>query len=354
MPRSWHISPLLVALLAAACSAPAAPFELTRAEQLEHDGDDAKALVAYDAAAARCRPGAERPLKRKDRARWCARVLLGRASALERLDRLEEAAIAYEQVALLATTTPDVPHPAAAAGLVDAGRLRLDLGQIEKAYSLFWAAILVYPDEAVSDEALRAIVRDGRARDAGLLYVGLTDAFVRLRDTEIADNLLVALADLAQTELGDPGAAIDVYDRLAADYPKSPLFDEALWKAANLARGQGDAAGAMRRLRALLATRDWAFLVGSNHSVYLDDGQLLAGVIRRDDQGDPRGALGEFGLVEKHYPDSILRDDALWEMAVTYDRLGDEVARCRTLVKLRAKYPDSKYLIELGSEACPE
>src|SRR2546429_589135 len=69
---------------------------------------------------------------------------------------------------------------------------------------------------------------------------------------------------------------------LAAGYRRSSLRDDALWRAAHLLREHGDAAGALARLRLLLATRRRALITGSYNSEWLDDAQLLVGRIQLD------------------------------------------------------------------------
>jgi tetratricopeptide (TPR) repeat protein len=330
-----------------ACSAPAKPFELAMAEELERHDDDTKTLAAYEKATRICWK-----LKRRDRTRWCPRILIGHAQTLERLGRREDAARAYEWVALGATEGPDVGPEPAAIGLTEAARLHFALGHVEKAYSLAWAAIINYPEEFTTDVALRMLVKDGRARDPERLYLALVETYVRLEKTELADNLLAALADLAEKELRDPAGAIDVWDRLA-ERKDSSLRDEALWRAALLVRARKDPHGAIRRLRALLATQEHSYLVGSYDSVHLDDAQLLVGIILRDDLGEPRAALHEFALVERRFKATILGDDALWETAVTYEQLGEDQGRCRALRELEARFPDSRYLIGLQF-VCPD
>jgi len=76
--------------------------------------------------------------------------------------------------------------------------------------------------------------------------------------------------------------------------------------------------------------------------------------VLRDSLHDLAGAAAAFRQLPKDYPASILRDDALFELAVTLGKAGDTAGRCaaqRELVKLE---PDSKYvprLAELGP--CP-
>jgi len=294
---------LICAGLAAACSAPAPPPDLARAERLEHGGHDDLALAAYDAAAAAC--VRERHAGR--RARWCSAARWGRAATLERMGRAAGAAAAYAEL----YGDPDVLPATQAAGLAAAGRLELGLGRDARGYDLLWQAIASFPEDTAADDALRLVLRDGRRRDPRQLYGVLGDLYVRLQATAVADNLIFAMATLAREDLGDPGEARRLYDVVADAHPKSPLFDDALWEAARLAEAARDWPAALDHYRRILATRERSLFIGSYHSRYLDDAQVAAGRLLRDALGDPRGAARELEKVERDYPTSTLRDNTL-------------------------------------------
>jgi len=330
----------LPALLLAACSAPALLPDLGRAEQHVHAGEWDQALAAYDDAIQTCVQ-----IKDKERARaTCAQAHLGRAELLDRMGRREQAATAYED-------TPDAierdPVPSATA-VYRAGKIRLDLGQDEKGYALLWRAITDFPDTPSADYALRDILIDGRRRDPRQLYQLLGQLAERLEDTEIGDNLLYSMADLARNELADPKQALALYDRIAETWPKGALFDDSLWHGAALARAAGDARGAVARYRRLLSTREVAWFGGSYNSEWFDNCWFEIGVTLRDDLGDYDGSLNAFRRLAEDYPRSILLDDAMWERAVTRDRMGDARGACKTLARLHQKWPDSKYELELA------
>ncbi|HWN70585.1 MAG TPA: tetratricopeptide repeat protein [Haliangium sp.] len=343
--RASSVALAAVAVGLAACSGPARPSDLVAAEQAEHGGDFEAALAEYDQAQARCTPAsapgapAARPSRRRREA--CAGAHLQRAELLERMGRVEEAADAYERTAEVLAGDLET----AATATYRAGRLRLDLGQDERAYTLLWRTVTHYPDQAHASDALRLVVLDGRRRNAAQLYEELGKLVTPLAHTGVADSLLRAMADLAEHELGQPRVALSMLDKIIKDYPQSGLRDDAWWHGARLARALGDAAGAVQRLRALLATRQVSFMVGSYFSVWLDDAQLALGRILRDDLGDVRGAVAAFARLPEDYPDSVLIDDARWEIAKSWAAAGDDARACAALDRLGRAHPDSRYEI---------
>jgi TolA-binding protein len=251
---------------------------------------------------------------------------------------------------------PDDPTTASTA-TYRAGRLLLDQHKDVEAWTALWRVVTDWPDEALAADALEALVADGRARNAQALSDQLLKILTPLGDTQVADNILWALADITEKELGNPERARAYYDRIPKDYPKSGLRDDARWHAARLSRALHDPKGAAERLRALLATREVAFGAGSYFSIWLDDAQLELGRILRDDLGDLAGAAAAFRKLPKDYPASILRDDALYELAVTLEKSGDTKGACRAVADLKRLEPESKYIVDAAAIAaelrCP-
>jgi tetratricopeptide (TPR) repeat protein len=326
----------ILAGLAAACSAPATLSELRLAEQRADAGDVDGAVAAYRAAQGKC--GALRPARRARAA--CAEALLGEAEVLEHARRTAPAIQTYLAIPARAGDDP----AAAATAIYRAGRLLLGDRQVVPAWTALWRVVTDFPDEPIAGDALRALVGDGRGRDPRALSDELARLLTPLAETQVADNLLWSLADLAEHELGNPAAARAFYDRIPADYPGSGMRDDARWHAARISRALGDPQGAASRLRALLATREVAIGAGSYFSIWLDDAQLELGKILRDDLHDLPGAARAFRRLPDDYPASILRDDALYELAITLERMRDHTGACDALARLAKQFPDSKYI----------
>jgi TolA-binding protein len=333
-----------IAAILGACSAPATLGDLREAERKADAGDVDGALAAYRTAQTSCRK-----IKSGRRAKSaCADAYLGEAEVLEKAGRTPGAIATY--LAMPAKLPDDTATSAIA--VYRAGELQLKAGQTTAAWTALWRVVTEWPDEAPAGDALRTLLVDGRGRDARALADQMAKILTPLAETEVADNILWSLADLTEHELANPAAARELYDRIPVDHPKSGLRDDARWHAARLSRELHDPQGAAKRLRALLATREVARGAGSYFSIWLDDAQLELGKVLRDDLADYAGAAAAFRRLPKDYPASILRDDALYELAVTLDRAGDKPGACRVIAALAKQAPDSKYLAR-GKELCP-
>jgi tetratricopeptide (TPR) repeat protein len=328
-----------------ACSAPATLSELSTAERRADAGDVDGSVAAYRAAQAKC--GALRPARHAKAT--CASALLGEGEVLERGGRTREAIDAYLAIPARASEDPTT----SATAMQRAGELLLRVGDVTPAWTALWRVVTDWPDEQAAGDAMRALIEDGRRRDARALADQISQLLTQIADTSVGDNLVWSLADLSEHELANLAAARGYYDRIPAEFPKSGLRDDARWHAARISKLLGDPQGAVDRLRALLATREVAYMSGSYFSVWLDDAQLELGRVLRDNLADLPGAIAVFEQLPKHYPASILRDDALFELAVTHARAGDPAKACATFTKLAAQSPESKYLARRAEVPCP-
>jgi TolA-binding protein len=332
-----------------ACSAPATLPELVRAEKLADRGDVDGAVAAYREAQIGCKR--LQPPRRATAA--CGEALLGEAQTLEHAGRIDAAIAAYLAIPGRA---PDDPLTGSTA-TYRAGELLLRQDKIVDAWSALWRVVTDWPDEALAGDALKTLVADGRRRDARALADEIGKLITPLAETAVADNLIWALADLSEHELANSETARALYDRIPLDHSQSGFRDDARWHAARLSRVLGDPKGAAERLRALLATREVAIGAGSYFSIWLDDAQLELGKILRDDLKDLPGAAAAFRRLPEDYPASILKDDALYELAVTLKAVGDTAGACRAIAELKKQEPDSKYVDDaaaVGAElGCP-
>ncbi len=326
------------------CSAPATLPELKTAEARADQGDTDGALAAYRAAQQKC--GDLRPERRAKAA--CGEALLGEAEVFDHAGRTQEAIDTY--LAIPSKLRDD--DVTASVAVYRAGELLLKAGKTQEAWTALWRVVTEWPDEPSASDALKTLLVDGRGRDARTLGEQLASLLSTLATTEVADNLLWSLADITEHELGSLEGARALYDRIPVDYPRSGLRDDARWHAARISKAMKDPQGAVTRLKGLLATREVAFGAGSYFSIWLDDAQLELGRVLRDEIRDLPAAMAAFRKLPKHYPASILKDDALYELAITQDKASDHAGACESLKKLGKQSPDSKYL-RRGDVTCP-
>lgn len=321
-----------------ACSAPAQISELRNAEAHERAGRHDEALGAYLRAQERCHT-IDSPRMRKQS---CTAAHLQYAELLVTLKREREAIDAYRDAEVALAKQ----GPAAAQACYATAEIYASLGEVEKSYEFFWRTVTNYPNEGFAADAMKRILRDGRRRAPKQLRAELQELSASLSHTHVSDNILEALAQLEEVEFESPKTALHYYDMLVRAHPESGFFDDALWHGARLSRALGDGAGAATRLRKLLSTRVVALGAGSYFSIWLDDALLELGLVLRDDLQDYDGAIKAFARMPSDYPDSILRDDALFERAATKAKAGLTKQACKDLSKLLQKYPESKYELE--------
>lgn len=336
--RSPAALALALALAAGACSASPQLPELEEAEHLEREGHHEAALEAYERAATTCRAIGDGDRRRAR----CGEAHLHRAELLERLQRQREAADAYLEV----PRSVDEPQ-AAARATYNAGRIFLELGESEAGYDQLWLTITEYPNQLAAADAVKLLRDDGRRRAPRELYGVFRQLWSVLPDAEVAPHLTFAMAEIAEEDLGDPRAALELYDEIAESYPDSPLYDDALWRGGGLARELGDPRGAIRRYRELEETRDKLPLgFGVARSPHLDDALLETARVLRDDLGEPDRAIEALRTLPEEFPDSRLHDDALFERGLTWAEAGRPDRACTALAHLAEAFPDSRYELE--------
>lgn len=335
MAHRRFVALIAAPVLFAACSGAPLPSDLDRAQALEAARDDAGALAAWRAIRESCAQKGPRP--HDD----CGLAATREAQLEERLGRFADAARDYEAL-------PDrtVDPRKAARGVARAAAIAADeLHDEARALRVAWSCVARWPDEVPADDALALAVRIEKRRDPAALLAKLDALTERLGSDDLADNLLFDAGEVALAAGDEPGA-IARWDLLDQRFPRSPLRDDANWRAAAILRTRKDPKGAIERLERILRTRRDALIVGSYNSVWLDDAQLELGRVWLDDLHDPGHAEEAFALLADDYPDSTLRDDGLFELARarlarhTPPSGADVTGACRALERLLEEIPD--------------
>ena len=327
-----------LALLAlAGCGPKAIPRELREAERAGDHGQWQAALPLYTQVVEQRCAGAPRDVSDWTLRKVCGPAALGRGTALAALGRVEEAIAAYLAVVPLVGER----GRAAARGLERAADLYMKAGDPVRAHELHYRVILLYPDSAAADDALRVLVRDGRKRDRERLLAILLELEPQVPASTVGDNILFEAA-LLHEDAGRIDQAIELYDRLPVDYPRSGLRDDCWRAAARLLRQTGRPREAITRLEAFLATRATARMIGSYNSPYLPDAAIDAGRIALEDMKEPGTALGFFRRAYDDYPNSTRRDDAAVWIAVALAARGDGPAACSQLARHAKRWKEKR------------
>ncbi|MGC4092106.1 MAG: tetratricopeptide repeat protein [Polyangiaceae bacterium] len=256
----------------------------------------------------------------------------------------------------------------------DAIYAQLERGSGERAERAAYARAEMAERRTAKTDALvdlrGAIVRfpnSGLARTAAARYLareearsGPTEALLAterlladVRGSELEETLGYFRAKrLEQLERSD--AARSAYLELATrfPYPFGAFWDEALLAAARLDLAAGRPREALQSLERLLRERESSHLNGSYERVGYAEARFLRARILRDELGDARAARSEFRRVWNDHPTSRLRDDALFEEALTALASGDASAACAPAKLLTANEHESRFA-GCASELCP-
>jgi tetratricopeptide (TPR) repeat protein len=203
-----------------------------------------------------------------------------------------------------------------------------------------------FPNDGLGKSALHRLLRhedETLGPAASLAYLKARAPL--LETTERAEE--VAYETAAHLEvLGRLEEARDGFIRLAARwrYPVGALWDDALYRAAELDERLGRPEAALVDLDAMLSQREASILNGSAIRPRYPEATMFAARIWRDDLHDAAHAREMFHAAYANFPSWALRDQALWleaDLSKTDGRTDEE---CGTLARLVREFPDSRYV----------
>lgn len=171
----------------------------------------------------------------------------------------------------------------------------------------------------------------------------LAALYPKVKTTALADNLLFERALLAERDLKDDAEALK---RLMAVYdhdPEGPLADDAIWERARIFTRQQDWPRAITALSRLARDRETSWFIGTYDSEYADEARLELGRIYADRLRRYPDAIKQLEAFIKEFPDSLLRDDAAWEIVRVRGLMGERKAYDEALRAFAEAYPESRY-----------
>jgi tetratricopeptide (TPR) repeat protein len=332
-------------VVTAAFSTACAPSLPPAYEQSRAAAERAYVHGRYAEAAAHWEQAARNATRQRDRneARYRAAV------SFQRAGKTAQAARLYEQLANLEQ------NERAARAAFDRARLEIAHGDEDQGYLLLRRALEQHPDSGLAPGALRSYLRWVSRRGGPTAELEAIGPLVsRLGRTELGEYLHYDQAE-ALERAGRTRSARDHYLYVADHYPypQGALWDDALWHASLAEEKLGRYHAAVAHLERMLAEREPPSPPGSYNRPRYDESRFRIAVLYRDRLNDPSAAARNFWLVFTDHPKSLLRDDALWQVALLSRRLGDHAATCDALETLVDELPDSRFA-PCAREVCPE
>lgn len=334
---------------------PPLPTELAQAQQ--HEGAPAVAVKEYGELYERCQSGTATGLvQQKDD---CGTIAFRFAQSLEGAERYAEAAAVFVALPTLSRERVRI-----ARAQVRAAELQADhLGGREQALTLCRQVIAEVPAEVPAEDALRLLVRLQTADaprepplrpQGGLraeldaesgLRAELDRLAAELRPHETIASFALLYGGQAAERRGRPTEALARYDEIWKRYPRGPLFDDALFTAAQLLRKLGRSSEAAERLARLTQAYTSTVFIGHYHKERLIEGMLLLGQVYLRELNRPAEAITTLQLLLGRQPSSRLADDALLLMAEAALRRqpAARTQACGYLARLFRDYPDSNH-----------
>lgn len=295
--------------------------------------DDAEA--AYEDLAARTQRPSDLRYLRFQRA-WIAEKRGAGARALR----------AYE--AMWATGEKD---EYAARSVYRAGRVLLDhFGDPARAAQVWERLIASRPHRAVADRAMFDLLnlRDEAGDPLGAIHL-LDRLYGLVHHTNMADNILYEMARRLRAE-NYPAAAEVAYLRMLERHPDTGLSDDARWHLAELLVERGELERALVQLKLLTEDRDSSWQVGIYESALADDARFWRGILLFQ-AGDAARAEREFRRLYRDFPNSILRDDARFNVAVCRAVRGEADAARDACNALARTEPESRWVARCAERA---
>lgn len=317
------------------CTPSVLPEALRKGQRLERQGKLEQALSVYT-----------QVWKNGQKKRHRTLGGMRRAGILARLHRNVAAVKTYLAVA---EQTGGRTRPAArraARALFRAGRLYLEkMNQTARGLALWRKVMVAYPDTVAAEDALKFWVRHHRRHARAVdLVTTLWQYFKAVRHRALADNLLWKIARVYERDLGNLKSAVEVFDGLGKHKPKSNLADDANFRAAALYRKLGQPMKALLCYARILQTKTRSWVMASFNSPFLDDARLQHALTWLEDLRKPERAIASLRRLADDHQTSILRDDALWWMALAHLRLGQRARALAVHAELTKRFPKSRFV----------
>jgi tetratricopeptide (TPR) repeat protein len=310
---------------------------MAEADQAEVSGRYAESAAGFDAASRVAQLARDR-----SHAAYLAALMFVRAG-----DR----SAARERFEALARASPPAEDSADAA--YKEASMDVDAGD-PRGWDEMKATLLAFPSAGLGKSAFHRILQhldETEGPSAGLAY--LREVEPKLARTERAEEVAYEMAGHAEA-LGRLEEARDGFVRTAARwrYPVGALWDDALYRAAEIDERLGRWELALEDLDAMLSQKEVSLLNGSYTRPRFPEAEMLAARICRDDLHDAARARARFHAAYASFPSWGERDRALWSEAELWRKDARPADECATLATLVRDFPDSRF-VPCAAARCP-
>ncbi len=259
-------------------------------------------------------------------------------------ERAGDLAAARERFLALSSASPPTEDSGAAA--YKEASMDIQAGDELRGWDEMNTMLVRLPNDGLGKSALHRILQhldETHGPAATLVY--LRQLAPKLERTERAEEVAYETAArlLASGSLEE---ARDAFVRTATRwrYPVGALWDDALYRAAEIDQRLGRPNAALADLDAMLSQQEVSVLNGSYTRPRYPEAAMFAAKICRDDLHDAARARTRFHAVFTRFPTWGERDTALWMEAELWKKDGLAAEECVVLDTLVRDVPDSRYV----------
>lgn len=238
---------------------------------------------------------------------------------------LEDAGDWRGALSLLDALAAREPHSRRTArATFDAATIRLEQEhEVDVAITGLERIIFEYSDEGPASRALTVLIRV-----RGLDMARLETIYSQVGQTMLGDDVLNHIAHMHRDQ-EDSDRERAALERIVQNhpYPQGHRWDEAILRLAELDVAEGQPAAAIARLEEMLERAEGTSLIGSYTLPTFPEARMRISRLRRDQQ-ELEAASSSYEQLGDDFPDSRLRDDALYEAGDMWLEAGQTERAC--------------------------
>ncbi len=201
--------------------------------------------------------------------------------------------------------------------------------------------VLRFPDAIPADDAL-ADLREAYAEEPEALVERLLSLWRVVEEREVGDNLIYWAARTLVEPLGRCEDALPLFAVVHAEYSRSGLADDAVWRSGECLRALGRIDEEYRLLADFFEAREVSWVMADYESVhYRPILRRLAEIHEERQEWTEAIAIWETHIAK--YRLSLQQDDMLFHVMELQRNAGDPDGMRRTFRRLERDWPESRY-----------